>query len=91
MMYGGYAFSKNGHPIITDLNGNVLPRRQARISSLDIQSANSICPPVTSDPGGDINSCDGVEAWSSRKRYFVGNRVTYRVVYMKEISRDGIL
>lgn len=27
MMYGSYTFSKNGRPTITDLNGNVLPRR----------------------------------------------------------------
>ncbi len=78
MMYGSYTFSKNGRPTITDLNGNVLPRRQARVSSLDIQGTNSIYPPVGGDPGGDTDSCNGVEEWSLRNRYSVGDRVTYR-------------
>lgn len=78
MMYGSYTFSKNGRPTITDLNGNVLPRRQARISSLDIQGTNSIYPKAGGDTGGDSDACNGVEPWSSSKRYFVGDRVTYR-------------
>ncbi|MEP3208522.1 MAG: M12 family metallopeptidase [Maribacter sp.] len=87
MMYGSYTFSKNGRPTITDLNGNVLPRRQARISSLDIQGTNSIYPPAD-DTGGDTNSCDGVEAWSPSKRYFVGDRVTYRgSLYERDFTR----
>lgn len=78
MMYGSYTFSKNGRPTITDLNGNVLPRRQARISSLDIQGTNSIYPTAGGDTGGDTDSCAGAEPWSPNKRYFVGDRVTYR-------------
>lgn len=88
MMYGSYTFSKNGQPTITDLNGNVLPRRQARISSLDIQGTNSIYPPAGGDTGGDTNSCNGVEAWSPGKRYFVGDRVTYRgSLYERDFTR----
>jgi len=87
MMYGSYTFSKNGRPTITDLNGNVLPRRQARLSTLDIQGTNSIYPPV-GDTGGDTNSCSGVEPWSPRKRYFVGDRVTYRgSLYERDFTR----
>lgn len=78
MMYGSYTFSKNGQPTITNLNGSVLPQRQARISSLDIQGTNSIYPQADGETGGNPNSCDGVAAWSSRQRYFVGDRVTYR-------------
>ncbi|MFS4494780.1 M12 family metallopeptidase [Maribacter sp. 2308TA10-17] len=88
MMYGSYTFSKNGLPTITDLNGNVLPSRQARISSLDIQGTNSIYPPVGGDTGGDINACSGVEEWSPRRRYFVGDRVTYRGnLYERDFTR----
>jgi len=88
MMYGSYTFSKNGQPTITDLNGNVLPRRQARISALDIQGTNSIYPPVGGDSGGDTNACDGVEPWSPSKRYFVGDRVTYRgSLYERDFTR----
>lgn len=87
MMYGSYTFSKNGRPTITDLNGNVLPRRQARISSLDIQGTNSIYPPADAT-GGDTNSCDGVAAWSPSVRYFVGDRVTYRgSLYERDFTR----
>lgn len=78
MMYGSYTFSKNGQPTITDLNGNVLPRRQAQISSLDIQGTNSIYPSGGGDTGGDTNSCNDVEEWSSNTQYSVGDRVTYR-------------
>ncbi|KAG1658260.1 Protein SpAN [Nymphon striatum] len=74
MMYGSYTFTKNGQPTITDLNGNVLPRRQAQVSSLDISGTNAIYPPVN----GNNNSCGDVEEWSSGTRYFVGDRVTYR-------------
>ena len=88
MMYGSYTFSKNGLPTITDLNGNILPSRQARISSLDIQGTNSIYPPVGGDTGGDSNACSGVEEWSPRKRYFVGDRVTYRGnLYERDFTR----
>ena len=79
MMYGSYTFSKNGQPTITDLSGNVLPQRQAKVSDLDISGTNSIYPAV--DGGGTdvpaVDSCDGVSAWSSSKRYAVGDRVTY--------------
>ena len=74
MMYGSYTFSKNGRPTITDLNGNVLAPRQARISTLDIQGTNSIYP-----SGGTTTSlCSGVDEWSPNTRYAVGDRVTYR-------------
>jgi len=89
MMYGSYTFSKNGQPTITDLNGNVLPRRQARISSLDIQGTNSIYPVANGgDTAGDTDACDGVQAWSPRRRYFVGDRVTYRGnLYERDFTR----
>ena len=76
MMYGSYTFSKNGRPTITDLNGNVLAPRQARISSLDIAGTNSIYP--IGNTGGETSACDGVAEWSPTTRYFVGDRVTYR-------------
>ena len=84
MMYGSYTFTKNGQPTITDLNGNVLPRRQAQVSSLDISGTNAIYPPVN----GNNNSCGDVEEWSSGTRYFVGDRVTYRGnLYERDFTR----
>lgn len=84
MMYGSYTFTKNGQPTITDLNGNVLPRRQAQVSSLDISGTNSIYPPA----GGNTNSCNDVAEWSSGIRYFVGDRVTYRGnLYERDFTR----
>ena len=86
MMYGSFTFSKNGRPTITNLNGNVLPQRQARLSSLDILGTNAIYP--RSDIGGETNACNGVEAWSPNRRYFVGDRVTYRgSLYERDFTR----
>ncbi|WP_303315469.1 M12 family metallopeptidase [Flavivirga abyssicola] len=76
MMYGSYTFSKNGKPTITDLNGNVLPRRKAQISALDIEGTNSVYPSDTNPPNPS-DPCDGIEAWSSSTRYSVGDKVTY--------------
>ena len=89
MMYGSYTFSKNGRPTITDINGNLLPRRQARISSLDIAGTNAAYPgDGGGGPGPDPNSCAGVEEWSPFKRYSVGDRVTYRGrLYERDFSR----
>ncbi|OEJ98438.1 hypothetical protein A8C32_04280 [Flavivirga aquatica] len=78
MMYGSYTFSKNGKPTITDLNGNVFPRRKAQISALDIEGTNSIYPSNTPNPNPSNDPCDGVDEWSRNKRYFVGDKVTYR-------------
>ena len=91
MMYGSYTFSKNGQPTITDKKGNLLPIRQAKLSSLDIQGTNSIYPPVNNNGNTDdnadtddngttddnTNTCDEVKEWSPRKRYFVSQRATY--------------
>ena len=89
MMYGSFTFSKNGRPTITDINGNLLPRRQARISSLDIAGTNKAYPgDGGGDPGPDPDSCAGVEEWSPFKRYTVGDRVTYRGrLYERDFSR----
>ncbi len=76
MMYGSYTFSKNGKPTITDLNGNVYPRRRAQLSALDIEGTNSVYPSNTNPPNPN-DPCEGVEAWSSSKRYSVGDKVTY--------------
>jgi len=53
MMYGSYTFSSNGRPTITDLNGNVLPRRQAAISALDVQGTNRAYPADDTDSCSD--------------------------------------
>lgn len=89
MMYGSYTFSKNGRPTITDINGNLLPRRQARISNLDIAGTNAAYPgDGVGGPGPDPDSCTGVEEWSPFKRYTVGDRVTYRGrLYERDFSR----
>ncbi len=77
MMYGSYTFSKNGRPTITDINGNLLPQRQARISDLDVAGTNQAYPGDGGDPGTDT-SCADAEEWSPNERYSVGDRVTYR-------------
>ena len=90
MMYGSFTFSKNGRPTITDLNGNLLPQRQARISTLDVEGTNSLYPSSDTDPdtGGETNPCDGVDEWSRFRRYFVGERVTYRGnLYERDFTR----
>lgn len=85
MMYGSYTFSKNGQPTITDLNGNVLPRRQAAISALDIEGTNKVYP---SDGGGGDNPCEGVAEWQSGQNYSVGDKVTYRgFLYERDFNR----
>ncbi|MFS4469515.1 M12 family metallopeptidase [Maribacter sp. 2210JD10-5] len=91
MMYGSFTFSKNGNPTITDLNGNVLPRRQARISSLDIAGTNALYP--SSDSGPDTtNPCDGVSEWSRFTRYSVGDRVIYRGrLYERDFTRWNLI
>lgn len=87
MMYSSYTFSKNGKPTITDLNGKILPRRQARLSNLDISGTNSLYRP-SGTTGGDTDSCKNVKEWSSSKRYSVGDRVTYKgYLYERDFAR----
>ncbi len=86
MMYGSFTFSKNGRPTITDLNGNLLPQRQARISSLDIAGTNAIYP--SEGDGTDTDACSAAEPWSPNTRYFVGDQVTYRGrLYERDFTR----
>ncbi len=72
MMYGSFTFSGNGQPTIVDINGNLLPPRQAALSQLDIEGTNAAYPGVISG-----NLCDGVEEWNPNTNYAVGDRVTY--------------
>ncbi|UII76702.1 M12 family metallopeptidase [Flagellimonas sp. HMM57] len=85
MMYGSFTFSRNGQPTITDLNGNLLPPRQASISALDIQGTNALYPATDTNPAGP---CDGVAEWSPSTQYFVGDRVTYfGSLYERDFTR----
>ncbi|MBU2947218.1 M12 family metallopeptidase [Zobellia uliginosa] len=90
MMYGSYTFSKNGRPTITDLNGNTLPQRQARLSTLDIQGTNAAYP---SSGGGNPDPepedlCDSTANYSSSKRYNVGDYVLYYGrLYQRDFTR----
>ncbi|MAQ76023.1 MAG: peptidase M12 [Aquimarina sp.] len=77
MMYGSYTFSKNGQPTITDLSGNVLPRRAARISEGDIAGTNQAYPGDGGDGNPPTDPCEGVLPWSPYTSYSVGDRVTY--------------
>jgi len=86
MMYGSYTFSKNGRPTITDLNGNLLPSRRARISSLDVSGTNRAYPLGTT--GGGDDACSSADEWSPNKRYSVGDKVTYRGgLYERDFTR----
>ncbi len=94
MMYGSYTFSKNGRPTITDLNGNVLPRRGAEISALDIEGTNSIYPSTGggNPPPVSNNPCDGVDEWQRGQRYRVGDRVTYvGYLFERDFSRWNVI
>ncbi len=89
MMYGSYTFSKNGQPTITDLSGNTLPQRQARLSSLDIEGTNAAYP--STNGGGDNPNpepedlCDTAPNYSSSIAYSVGDYVLY---YGRLYQRD---
>ncbi|CAM3305300.1 M12 family metallopeptidase [Zobellia roscoffensis] len=89
MMYGSYTFSKNGQPTITDLSGNILPQRQARLSSLDIQGTNAAYPSANGGGGNPDpepeNLCDTAPNYSSSKSYSVGDYVLY---YGRLYQRD---
>ena len=92
MMYGSYTFSKNGKPTITDLNGNVLPRRRAQISALDIEGTNSVYPSNTTPPNPTNDPCDGVNEWSRNKRYSVGDKVTYQgYLFERDFTRWNLI
>lgn len=86
MMYGSYTFSKNGRPTITDLNGNTLPRREARLSSGDISGTNAAYP--GGGGGGEEDVCSTTEAWSPNTRYYVGDLVIYQGrLYQRDYTR----
>lgn len=86
MMYGSFTFSKNGRPTITDLNGNLLPPRRARISNLDVAGTNSAYP--AGNTGGGNDACSSADEWSPSRRYSVGDFVTYRGdLYQRDFTR----
>lgn len=87
MMYGSFTFSKDRNsPTIVDKNGNLLPNRQARISTGDIAGTNNVYPAAVDPDTG--NPCDGVAEWSNRTRYNVGDRVVYLgQLYERDFSR----
>ncbi|WP_170837058.1 M12 family metallopeptidase [Aquimarina amphilecti] len=49
MMYGSYAFSKNGQPTITRVNGNTYNAQRNGLSDSDVLGINKMYPPVVSD------------------------------------------
>lgn len=77
MMYGSYTFSKNGQPTITDLNGDVLPRRAARISEGDVKGTNNAYPGDGGNGNPPVDPCEEVLPWNPNSSYTVGDRVTY--------------
>ncbi|WP_246615990.1 M12 family metallopeptidase [Aquimarina litoralis] len=48
MMYGSYAFSKNGKPTITRLNGNTYNAQRNGLSNSDVDGINKMYPPSSS-------------------------------------------
>ena len=73
MMYFPTAFSRNGRPTITLLNGDVYQGAQEEISPLDIAGTNRAYPSGTT--GSTI--CDGVDEYNPNINYSVGDRVTF--------------
>ncbi|WP_299609247.1 M12 family metallopeptidase [uncultured Aquimarina sp.] len=47
MMYGSYAFSKNGQPTITRLNGSTYNAQRNGLSNSDVDGINKMYPPST--------------------------------------------
>ncbi|WP_299314464.1 M12 family metallopeptidase [uncultured Aquimarina sp.] len=76
MIYSSFTFSKNGQPVMLELDGTRIPFN-GRLSAGDIAGTNLLYP--GGDGGGDGNDiCEGIEEWSRNIRYNVGDKVTYQ-------------
>ncbi|AXT60750.1 peptidase M12 [Aquimarina sp. AD10] len=88
MIYSSFTFSKNGQPVMLELDGSRIPFR-SRLSAGDIAGTNQLYPGGDGgDGGGDTDTCEGVDEWVRGRQYTVGDRVTYRgSLYERDFSR----
>ncbi len=80
MLYSSFAFSKNGQPTITKLDGSTYTTNRTSLSAGDITGINQMYPGDGGNGGGggDGDICDGVAAYNPNQSYNVGDRVTYQ-------------
>ncbi|SEM19431.1 Astacin (Peptidase family M12A) [Aquimarina amphilecti] len=85
MIYSSFTFSKNGQPVMLELDGTRIPFN-GRLSAGDIAGTNLLYP--GGDDGGDGNDiCEGIDEWSRNIRYNVGDKVTYQgFLYERDFS-----
>ncbi len=78
MMYFPTAFSVNGNPTITKLDGSSYQWQQQVLSEGDIEGINIMYPTDGTGGGnGEVTICDMVEEWNLNTTYNLGDRVVY--------------
>ncbi len=88
MIYSSFTFSKNGQPVMLELDGSRIPFR-SQLSAGDIEGTNKLYPAGDGGGGGggDTDTCEGVDEWVQGRQYRVGDRVTYRgSLYERDFS-----
>ncbi|TVZ52119.1 M12 family metallopeptidase [Dokdonia sp. Hel_I_53] len=80
MLYSSYAFSGNGQPTITKLDGSTYSTNRSGLSSGDIAGINQMYPGDGGNggDGGSSDVCDGIAAYNGSISYNIGDRVTYQ-------------
>ncbi len=84
MMYFPTAFSINGEPTITKLDGSSYEWQQQILSVGDLEGIAIMYPPG----GGNNNSCDGVAEWDPDTIYNLGDRVIYLGSLFERLTSD---
>lgn len=87
MLYSSYAFSKNGQPTITKIDGSTYNTNRSGLSSGDISGINQMYP---GDGGGDGDICEGVQPYNSSTNYSIGERVIYQGSIYERVSGGWI-
>lgn len=83
MLYSSFAFSRNGQPTITRLNGSTYTTNRTGLSAGDITGIDQMYP---GDDGGgdggnggdDSDICEGVSPYSGGTNYGISDQVTYQ-------------
>ncbi|GAA4274296.1 M12 family metallopeptidase [Aquimarina gracilis] len=89
MIYSSFTFSKNGQPVMLELDGSRIPFR-SRLSAGDIAGTNQLYPAGDGGGGGGggTDICAGVEEWVRGRQYNVGDKVTYQgFLYERDFTR----
>ncbi len=87
MLYSSYAFSKNGLPTITKLDGSTYSTNRSGLSSGDITGINQMYPGDGGNGGGGgTDICEGVSPYNGSTSYAIGDRVTYQGGIYERVS-----